>query len=414
WGNMFDHRHSFAKERPSSWGYIRALLDQPQFAWEADGHIYAATIYREGDLLKPLVSNGSQNRLITGDPWFAVVSDIAPQEMFAGAYQRLLIGGILVLILILVWSFSMYYQRKLKTTKHQAQVHAKRMAQIVEQTSDFIFITDPDGKIEYVNPALCDFTGYEKDQLLFKTPSLFKSGHHPRTYYAKLWKTIKSGEAFRGMMINRRKDASLYYEEKTITPLMSDGDELEGFVSIGKDITNSEITKNAFRDPLTGLVNRSLFEDRLAHEMEQSQRLGTHLALLYLDLDGFKQVNDTLGHQAGDEILVDFSELCLSLVRKSDTISRLSGDEFAILMTGFHQPSDAEALAVKLIEGVKKSYWCPQNCKGSFGVSIGINIYSTEQADINPKQFLAQADQAMYKAKNAGKNQYALYSETND
>lgn len=414
WGNMFDHGHSFAIERPSSWGYINALLGQKQFVWQADGYFYAATIYREADYILSLAKEMETPFVKTDDPWFAVVSEITPEVMFAAAYQRLLIAGTLVAILIVVWGFAMNYQRKIKIKKNDALAHAKRMTKIVEQTSDFVFITDLDGKIEYVNPAFCDVTGYDKHKILSKQPSLLKSGRHPQKYYENLWNTIKTGGTFRGMMINRRSDASLFYEEKTITPLINDAGKLEGFVSIGKDISQSEITKNAFHDPLTGLVTRSLFEDRLAHEMEQSQRLGTHLALLYLDLDGFKQVNDTLGHQAGDDILIAFSESCLSVVRKSDTVSRLGGDEFAILMTGFSQSSDVESLATKLIENIQDSYWCPDNCKGSFGVSIGINIYSPEQAEIDPKQFMVQADQAMYVAKNAGKNQYAIYNETND
>ncbi|PLA74632.1 hypothetical protein CYQ88_04795 [Hydrogenovibrio sp. SC-1] len=413
WGNMFGHRHSFAEERPNSWGYISALLDQKQFVWQADGYFYAATIYREADYILSLANEMDTSLVKTDDPWFAVVSETTPEEMFAGAYQRLLIAGVLVAILIVVRGAAMNYLRKIKNKKHVALAHAKRMTQIVEQTSDFVFITDLDGKIEYVNPAFCDVTGYDKHKILSKQPSILKSGRHPHKYYENLWNTIKTGGTFRGMMINRRSDDSLFYEEKTITPLINDAGRLEGFVSIGKDVTQSEITKNAFHDPLTGLVSRSLFEDRLAHEIEQSQRLGTHLALLYLDLDGFKQVNDTLGHQAGDDILIAFSEFCLSVVRKSDTVSRLGGDEFAILMTGFNQSSDVEALATKLIENIQDSYWCPDNCSGTLGVSIGINLYSAEQSDIDPKQFMAQADQAMYVAKNAGKNQYALYTESN-
>lgn len=408
WGIMLEHGARFSIDRPQSWDYINAHINKQQMTWEADSHIYAATVYQEEAYINKLLDAAEEHDVRADDPWFVIVSEATPSEMHEAVYQRLIWGSLLVTLLIVIWGLAMNHQRKLKLAKQAARAHANKMTRIVEQTSDFIFITDSSGKIEYVNPAFCDVTGYEKCNLLEETPAILKSGHHAQEYYEQLWQTIQSGKPFRGMMINRRSDDSLYYEEKTITPLLNDEGDIEGFVSIGKDLTNSEITQNAFRDPLTGLVNRDLLLDRLAYEMEQSKRFGSQMALLYLDLDGFKQVNDTLGHHAGDELLVHFAELCQSQLRKSDTVSRLGGDEFAILTTGFSTQLDVAQLANKLIESVADAAWLPRNCEDVFGVSIGINVYSQQRSYLTPRQFMDQADQAMYKAKKAGKNRYAF------
>jgi diguanylate cyclase (GGDEF)-like protein len=198
----------------------------------------------------------------------------------------------------------------------------------------------------------------------------------------------------------------LYYEEKTIAPLLDEQGKTTHFVSTGKDITESKITRLAFYDPLTQLVNRLLFLDRLEHEISHARRTKQTIAVLFLDLDGFKAVNDSLGHEAGDKLLVEFARRISELMRRSDTFARIGGDEFAVLLKEIRHESDAEDVANKILQTME-SEWRVDGKNVNIGVSIGISLYPSEEVDANG--LLNKADQAMYQAKLGGRNRYSLY-----
>jgi diguanylate cyclase (GGDEF)-like protein len=213
------------------------------------------------------------------------------------------------------------------------------------------------------------------------------------------------------LFINRRKNGMLYYEEKTISPLLDEKGKITHFVSTGKDITESKITRLAFYDPLTGLVNRVLFMDRLEHEISHARRSKQTIAVMFLDLDGFKGVNDGLGHEAGDKLLVEFARRISALMRRSDTFARIGGDEFAVLLKEIKNQLDAEDVANKILQTME-SEWLVDGKQVSIGVSIGISLYPSEEVDAGG--LLKKADQAMYQAKLGGRNRYSLYHPSID
>lgn len=236
--------------------------------------------------------------------------------------------------------------------RHQAEQEMRKLSSALEQTADSVVITDKTGVIEYVNPAFEDATGFSREETIGNTPALTRSGAHDRSFYQSLWDTILNGEVFQAVFINRRKDGSQYYEEKSITPVKNADGIVTHFVSTGKDITDRMRTQErldylAHHDPLTNLPNRTLFMDRLQHALAGARRHGGLIAVLFLDLDRFKIINDTLGHDVGDRLLQDMARRLSDNVREGDTIARFGGDECAVLVEDAATTGDIPAVASK-------------------------------------------------------------------
>ncbi len=297
------------------------------------------------------------------------------------------------------------------TERQQARAEMSKLSRAVEQTADAIFITDARGVIEYVNPAFEMTTGYTRQEALGQTPRLFKSGRHDKSFYEDMWKTLLSGEVFRDVMVNRRKDGTLYYEEKSITPLLDEQGNITHFVSTGKDITErmqaeERLHHLAYHDVLTDLPNRALFMDRLTHALARRHAEGSHIAVMFLDMDRFKTINDTLGHDSGDRLLQAFARILVGCVREGDTVSRFGGDEFAILLEDVPSVSAVAQVADKIREALNK----PFKVDGPdlyVTTSIGISLYPDDGQDATT--LLKHADSAMYRAKEAGRNNYQFY-----
>ncbi|MBI4985458.1 MAG: diguanylate cyclase, partial [Rhodocyclales bacterium] len=348
----------------------------------------------------------SNTPVSSADPWWAVVSEVDTAAVAVGPNSRLTVGLALAGTGLVLWAIAMLGVQRFKRAAHDATQRARQLAQVVEQTSDVVFITDPKGRISYVNPAFSAVTGYSEAEAKAQTPAILKSGQHPDDFYAVLWARLNQGLSFRDLFINRRRDGTLFYEEKTISPLTDEGGRIVSYVSTGKDITESKVTRLAFYDQLTGLVNRSLFLDRLQNEIVYAGRTGQHIAVLYMDLDGFKAINDTLGHDAGDAVLKEFALRVGALMRKSDTLARLGGDEFAVLLKEVDGIADVEAVAAKIVATVM-SPWRLGERQPVVGVSIGISLFPSENVD--SLNLLARADSAMYAAKRSGSNRYVVF-----
>jgi diguanylate cyclase (GGDEF)-like protein/PAS domain S-box-containing protein len=282
----------------------------------------------------------------------------------------------------------------------------------INAAADSVVITDRAGIIEYANPAFTRTTGYALEEALGQTPALLKSGTHDKEFYRKLWGTLLAGREWKGEIVNRRKNGALYHEEMTVAPVKDANGDILRFVAVKRDVTarkhlEQRLQRMAHYDDLTGLPNRTLFFDRLDYTLAQAKRNGNLFALLFIDLDGFKRVNDTLGHEAGDNLLQEVAKRLTQCVRESDTVARVGGDEFAIILSGIVQATDAGQIAEKIIEALGIPIF-PGTLRCKVGASIGISLFPTDGVD--RETLLNRADAAMYRTKEQGKNAYSYYS----
>lgn len=273
-------------------------------------------------------------------------------------------------------------------------------------------VTDAEGLILSVNPAFTDITGYSAQEAIGQTPRLLRSNHHEQEFHAHVWEQINETGQWQGEIWNRRKNGEIYIGWQTITRIVGSDGEAGRFVSVFHDITDSwqknEYTKHlAFHDALTNLPNRSLLMERLAHQIAIKEREPRYLAVLFLDLDRFKLVNDTLGHAIGDDLLMAVAKKLQALVRQSDTVARLGGDEFVILLDNPVSTIEVATIANRIIAVINE----PLEFHGKtaqVGTSIGIAMYPEHGATAT--ELIKNADTAMYAAKHAGKNTYRFFS----
>ena len=283
----------------------------------------------------------------------------------------------------------------------------------IESAAESVVVTDAQGVIEYVNPAFTNMTGYSRAETIGRRPNITKSGVHEDEFYRHLWNTIRSGAVWRGEITNRRKDGSLFTEIMAIAPVKDSRDNITHYVAIKHDVTERKQLEErlqhlAHYDALTDLPNRALFFDRLDRALLMARRVHCTIALLYIDLDGFKEVNDSYGHDVGDLLLQAVATRLQEAVRESDSVARIGGDEFIVILKNIAVAANAEAVAGKIIASLSEPFRVFEHtCR--IGASIGISLYP--QHGEKGELLLARADQAMYQAKNEGKNRYTLYRE---
>lgn len=282
----------------------------------------------------------------------------------------------------------------------------------IEAAAEAVVIADPDGIIEYVNPAFTQMTGYTADEVIGQRPSLLKSGHQGADFYRQLWDTITAGHVWRGEIINRRKDGVLYSENMAIAPVRDSNDTIIHYVAIKHDISarkelEARLEHLAHFDALTNLPNRPLFFDRLERAIASARRTGGAVGLLFLDLDGFKEVNDTCGHDMGDRLLREVALRLQGCIRESDTVARMGGDEFTVILRNITTPINAEAIAGKIIASLCEPFRIDEH-EFHIGASIGISLYPLHAETL--EGLVSYADQTMYEVKRKGKNNYAVYT----
>ena len=266
-----------------------------------------------------------------------------------------------------------------------------------------VVITARDGTIEWVNPAFTALTGFSREEAVGKPSAIQNSGLHPRSYFEELWKTILAGRTWQGEVTNRRKDGSTYVEDLTITPVRNGKGEIAHFVAVKLDVTERKryeesIVHLARHDPLTDLPNRRVVDENLARLVARAER-GLPSSLLLIDLDNFKEVNDRVGHGAGDEVLRSFARLFLDAVRPGDLVGRIGGDEFIVLLEG--TGAEEARIAAERICARAAAISLPEQYDGPpIGASIGVAIVAGHH---EPASVLATADAALYDAKAEGK-----------
>lgn len=298
------------------------------------------------------------------------------------------------------------------TQQKAEQARTNTLSMALEQTADAVSISDRGGIIEYVNPAFEKITGYGRQEAVGQPQSLLKSGRHDHAFYQRLWACLNAGEPFRDVFINRRKSGQLFYEEKTIAPIRDDSGQIVHFVATGKDITDRMATEERLRylahhDVLTGLPNRTLFMDRVEHALLRRPEDKGVVALLFVDLDRFKLINDSLGHDAGDRLLQVVARRLRTCVRQGDTIARLGGDEFGIILEGLNDGQRAADVAQQLIVELSRPV-VEKDAELFVTPSIGISLAPHDGNDA--QTLLKHADVAMYRAKDRGRDTYHFFS----
>ncbi len=289
-----------------------------------------------------------------------------------------------------------------------AEEKLRLAASVFDSAQEGIMVTDLQGVIESVNPAFTEITGYTAEDAIGNTPRLLRSDHHDQEYFAAIWDEISTGGQWQGETWNRRKDGSIFLVWQTITRIDGSDNTPVRYVSVFHDIThnwekNERTTHLAFHDALTGLPNRLLLMDRLEQLLSATEREPRNVAVMFQDLDRFKSVNDSLGHDVGDELLKVVAEKLLSQVRQSDTVARLGGDEFVIVLDNPANREEVAQVAARIVANLNE----PMEFKGKkveIGTSIGIAVYPDDGK--TPAQLIRSADKAMYAAKEAGKNTF--------
>ena len=294
-----------------------------------------------------------------------------------------------------------------------------KLSQAVEQSPANIVITDLKGRIEYVNAACVRDTGYTREELLGANPRVLRSGKTPPETYATMWAALSSGQTWEGEFINRRKDGAEYAESAIVAPVRDAAGVVTHFLAVKQDITDkkraeAEIHSLAYFDPLTGLPNRRLLMDRLQQALLAGRRGQAHGALLILDLDNFKTLNDTRGHDVGDQLLKEAARRLVANVRLEDTVARLGGDEYVVILENLgRDEATAAHLAEMIAEKIRAALGQPYVLQGSEDhyeatASIGITLF--QDRDESGETLLKQADVALYQAKDSGRNQIRFFS----
>jgi len=292
-------------------------------------------------------------------------------------------------------------------------MHTLQLAErVIESSFEGIMVTNHNAVIEFVNPAFTQLTGYSPDEVIGRTPEILSSGRHDPDFYDRMWQSLRNHGFWRGEIWNRRKNGELYLELLTINAIIDDNGQPTHYAGLFTDITQNrqneeQIRQLAYYDALTGVPNRRLLEDRLEHAIRHARRAELLLGVMFIDMDKFKQVNDTRGHATGDELLVQFTARVQQCLREDDTLARLAGDEFIVLLPEI----DSMAAAIQVAERLLAAISTPFSINGhelSVGASIGISLYPDDGK--TAAELIHGADIAMYQAKQSGRNRYQLFN----
>jgi diguanylate cyclase (GGDEF)-like protein/PAS domain S-box-containing protein len=295
--------------------------------------------------------------------------------------------------------------------RKQAEESLRITASVFGISQEAVIITDTDNNIIDVNPAFTRITGYSREDVIGKNPKLLGSGKHDKEFYEELWKSVQENGLWRGEIWNRRKSGEIYPEMLSISVLCDSGGKVLRYVAVFSDISNlkkheAELVRVAHFDALTSIPNRVLLADRMKQAISQTSRDQNIMAVCYLDLDGFKPINDTLGHQAGDEVLIEIATRISKTIRGGDTVARLGGDEFVVLLLGLSRGEECVVTLERLLVAIAEPF-IVKNKSVSVSASIGVSIYPLDEED--PDTLLRHADQAMYVAKQSGRNRFHIY-----
>ncbi|NKB45121.1 MAG: EAL domain-containing protein [Alphaproteobacteria bacterium] len=302
------------------------------------------------------------------------------------------------------------------TQRYESETIAAMHLEAMDASANGIFVTDTTGQIKWVNRAISRISGYSEDELIESEPGLLKSDAHESHFFEEMWDTIGAGRTWQGQIVNRHKDGRFYTAEQSITPINDNAGRLTHYVAIQEDITErlkaqTDLVRLAGFDSLTDLPNRNLFMDRLDSALDRATRANRRVAVMVMDLDHFKDVNNTLGHDVGDQLIVTVTERIQRLMRNTDTMSRLGGDEFGILLEDLEDTNAAS----RMVRCILETFDAPIEIADrvvKMTASIGISVYPEDKAD--PLNLLRHAELAMYRVKSDGGQTFQYFDQAMD
>jgi len=298
------------------------------------------------------------------------------------------------------------------TDRKKSEESLRRFTSIFEASSEAVMVVDSDNRIVAINPAFTDITGYALHEVEGKNPRIMASGRHDDAFYREMWRSLETYGYWQGEIWDKRKNGEVFPEWLTINTIYDEQGNVRERVALFSDITKKkeaeeQVWRQANFDDLTKLPNRSMFRDRLDFEIRKASRSGHAFALLFIDLDRFKEVNDTLGHEAGDRLLVEAAKRIASSVRDSDTVARLGGDEFTVILSDLPGDAHVENMATTIIQRLSEPFHLGKE-QAYISGSIGITLYPSDAQQSS--ELIKNADQAMYVAKDLGKNRFAYFT----
>ncbi len=300
------------------------------------------------------------------------------------------------------------------TQRRQSEENLRLAAKVFENTQEGVMITDGENRILSVNKAFTAITGYTETEVIGQRPSLLNSGRHDAEFYRSLWASLVEQGTWQGEIWNRSKTGEVYPEWLAISTVYDERGHVANYVGVFSDISQikhseAKLEHLAHHDPLTDLPNRSLFQSRLGHAIHVAQRHNQRIGLLFLDMDGFKNINDSLGHPAGDELLQAIARRLTEHLRAVDTLARLGGDEFVVLLENLRDSREAAIVAQNVLSLLLKPFRLETGQEVFIGASIGISLFPDDAEDAT--QLVRNADAALYQAKGQGRNTYRFYTE---
>ncbi len=303
---------------------------------------------------------------------------------------------------------------KKEITEHEhTELELNKFSLAIETSPDLVMITDNKGDIEYCNPAMYKATGYIKKEMVGANPLLFMPEFKSQFKFKRLWSTLNKGLSWQGELLDYKKNGETFWCLHSIAPIYDNQNNLTHFVSVAHDISERKqaeatISKLAYFDELTSLPNRSLFNERMEQAILNAKRNHSIFALIYLDLDHFKSINDSLGHLTGDKLLVEVGNRISQVLRENETVARLGGDEFAIILSSIDKPESASIVADKILKSLNQPLLIEYN-ELFISCSLGISIFPN---DAKTKEMLSKdADTALYHAKDLGRNRFAFFNQ---
>ncbi|MBI5232596.1 MAG: EAL domain-containing protein [Coriobacteriales bacterium] len=305
-----------------------------------------------------------------------------------------------------------FFLSAMVTEQNEAHADLRLAARVFESTNDGIVVTLPDGVIVSVNDAFARLHGVSREKVIGKNPRMFKSGVHDDAFYRSMWESLTETGEWHGEIWDRRSDGSVFPKLLSISAVRGDRGETTHYVGAFSDITNikdaeSRLRQLATHDALTGLANRAVLDDELGKAIARARRHGLKVALIFFDLDHFKNVNDTLGHTVGDDVLAQVASRVSATVRESDIVARQGGDEFIVVVPDLEDMADLDGLASRLLQTIRKPYILGQN-EAYLSASLGVSVFPTDGEDA--ESLVKHADVAMYRAKELGRDRSQFFS----